>query len=171
MNQLYDFFHGTETIDGPEIEDFAPTLQELSQLVKFHIQDFLDLHWASFVGGGKISAGVEDTIWFRLDRIRKVLKENDFRYAVELACGQFAEEVDINIWEAFLYGDEDLRRDTTLEIQHRKRVRVPNRRRASSSGFSEKLEKRIVEAARGQKREVPPEVLRRMAQSAQGEKE
>jgi len=150
-----DFFCRTEQIDGPEIEGFAPTLQELMQLVKFHIHEFLEFHGDGFGMDKKIPNGNEDAIWSRLYKIRRLMREDDFKYAVEVACIQFGEEVDIHVWWAFLHGDEALRRDTALEIQ--------KTWLANSSGFSERLIKRITEAAKGHELNLPSEVQRRMA--------
>jgi hypothetical protein len=158
-----DYFSRTERIDGPEIEGFAPTIRELMQLVRFHIRDFIEIHWLAFVRGEEISKRVEDGIWSRLDKLRTLSREDDFKYAVELACWQFSDEVDANIWEVFLYGEEALRRDTALELCQK--------RRANSNRLSDELKKRIAEASQGQTQEIPPEVLLRMARSIRRVKE
>src|ERR1700680_3096422 len=95
-----DFYDRTERIDGPEVQEFTPTLQELIQLVKFHINEFIEMRWYAFTNGWEISEAVDDAIWSRLDKIRRVLREDDFKHTIELACIQFGLEVDVTIWEA-----------------------------------------------------------------------
>jgi hypothetical protein len=150
-----DFDRRTERIGGPEVQGFSPTLQELIQLVKLHIKEFVEMRWYAFTAGRGSSAVVEEAIWVRLDKIRRVLRDDDFKNAVKIACMEFGFELDARIWNAFVYGDEDLLRDTALEMQRVGRV--------SSVGFSELLGKRIFEAVREEQHEVPREVLRRIA--------
>jgi hypothetical protein len=155
-----DYERRTEIIDGPEIQGHVPTFQELIELIKFHVNGFVEMRWYAFTSGLESSLAVEDAIWVRLNKIRRVLKDHDFKYTVELVCIQFGLLMDVVIWKAFVYGDEALRQDTALEIQKMGRT--------CSSEFSETLRTRIADAARGQKLEVPPEVLQRMAESIFG---
>jgi hypothetical protein len=111
-----DFYTRTEKIDSPEVQGFMSTLQELIQLVKFHINEFVEMRWYALTNGWESPVVVEDAIWVRLDKIRRVLRDDDFKRTVELACIQFGLEVDVVIWKAFLHGDEALQWDTALEI-------------------------------------------------------
>jgi hypothetical protein len=67
---------------------------------------------------------------------------------------QFGEEVDLVIRQAFVHGDAALLRDAASELQQTGRPKPFQ--------FSENLDKRITEAARGQEQEIPRQVLLRM---------
>jgi hypothetical protein len=153
--QVANFLHRSERIDGPEVRRFAPTFQELTQIIKFHIRALLEMHFEAFTTGLGLFKVDEHAIWVRLDKIRKVMRETDFRIAVEIECIQFGMESDAILWEAFVYGDAELRRATKLEFQQ---SRLEPKRE-----FSGQLLKRIDKVSCEQKLEVPPEILRRMA--------
>jgi hypothetical protein len=84
------------------------------------------------------------------------VREEDFELTIELACTQIGLEVDARMWDVFVYGDEDLRRATAVEIQQN--------RNKGKLVFSEELSRRIDQLWQGQLTEVPKEVLQRMAQ-------
>ena len=150
-----DFYERSERVDGRELPGFVPTLEELVQIVKYHIQDFLEMHWGAFVTSEPFSeVEVEDAIWCRLDKVRRVMSEDDFRRTVEVSCIQFGLEVDANLWEIFLHGDEAQRRAVAhwMKINRDSKVRFD---------WGE-LAGRIRKTGSTQREEIPPEVLLRM---------
>jgi hypothetical protein len=150
-----DFYDRTEKVDGPEVYGFKPTLQELVQLVKIHISEFVEIRFEAFVTGQEDSRAEEDALWTRLDKIRRVIRPGDFKRTAEVACIQLGGEYDSRMWEAFLKGDEALRRAAALEIQ--------KRRFNYDDGFSQDLSERIAKNRR-RPQHLPPEVLQRLGQ-------
>ena len=45
------FYERTEKTDGPELQGFSPTLQELIQIILFHVQEYIELRWDAFLTG------------------------------------------------------------------------------------------------------------------------
>lgn len=154
VDQIREHQEQRDCVEGTQVTGFVSTLGELVQLVKFWVQESLDMYWDAFLHGGSFSQVEEEAIWTRLDKIRQAIGRDEFLRAVELACTQFGLEVDARLWEIFLHSDEALRRAVALEMTLE--------RETEEAVGSENLTARIQQMASMQRTEIPREVSRRL---------
>ena len=100
---LRQFYERTEKTDGPEVQGFTPTLEELIQIVHFHVREYVEMQFEAFIGRQQSSEVEENAIWTRLHKIRRVIRPDDFRRTVDLACIRFSMEVDASLWTVFVH--------------------------------------------------------------------
>ena len=82
------------------------------QIILFHVQEYVQLRWdAFFTGLEEDSKAEEDAIWTRLDKIRRVIRPDDFETHGRSCLHSVRMEVDASLWNVFVHGDETIRRN------------------------------------------------------------
>ena len=99
-----DSIHGE---DGSEVPDFAPTKHELTQLVKYWARRHTEIEFPCRAMGISGSSEMRESAYAsaRINRIEKLLGEEEVRRAVDEAEAEFARDVDASDWDAFCRGD------------------------------------------------------------------